>query len=346
MAQLSLAGPDSLYITNAYYSGTQFSVILKYNGDAGALVYGPYFDAQKLILDSYQVGEAQMRLQGNDTLVVSDLVLGGEGYSARLKFDGVDTLNLASWWQVEPPKTQEAQIAELERANKRLAEEIVATKAKYDGDIASLNTQLAAAKAMPSTAATVAMPTASVTTGFARGTSLLGSWTASATAASQSDNKLFYAKYAIPVTQNANTTLYSFSATAATSGTGFVGYGLHFFVSGDKTGGGYGFGNSYLVWLTRDPSFYQTDATYVQVYRSFDDMKMIQLASASVADSIFKSNKVDILYSKTAGTISVMVNGKAVLTQSVVAPLASGTKVAFRTLGGPVDFANFSVKAQ
>lgn len=335
-AIVSLAGPDSIYVRNLYYAGERFSVTLKYNGSNGALIYGPYFNEDKLLLDSYNMGEAKLRLQGNDTLLVSDLILGGNGYAGRLKYDGVYTLALASYWETMAPKTDEMRVAELENKVE-----------SQDEMIASLQDRLrdaeeAAASAVAAVPAD--MPTRIAKSGFSGGRSLYGNWSVSSTSARQTDTSLFFAKYEIPVSQTADQTLYTLKG--AGNQTARVGYGLHFYASGNNTGAGYGFGSSYLVWLTRDPGYYGTNDTYVQLYQSFDDVRMVQLASVAVPASISRSMTTDVLYDKDTKTVTVMVNGDVAFAYQVSAPIARGSKVALRTMGGPVQFTGLTIKTK
>ena len=352
-AKVHLAGPESAYITNIMYGGTRLSVLLKYNDAGGASIYGPYYDSDKFMLDSFEMGYADLRVQGDDTIIVSDLVLYGSGVSGRLKYDGEYTLDLVSWWETMTPKTNEMVIADLEGkmdADKRRYEnEIANLKSKLqsgENQIASLQRQLRAASAGAPTAAAAAIPTATVASGVARGTSLAGNWSASAGSVTQSNSSLYFAKYAIPLNQSAARTLYTFTGKAAANSTDFVGYGLHFFVSGDRTGNGWGLGNSYLVWLTRDSRYYRSEDTYIQLYRSSSDIQMVQVASVSASIDIKAANDVEVIYDKANSSIYVSVNGIRYLVYDAPGALRSGNKVAFRTLGGPVTFSNFSVKAE
>ena len=363
-AKLSIAGPDSVYVRSIMYQGTQLSVLLKYNGTNGARIYGPYFEGDKLLKDSYELGYAELRIQQNGLIIVSDLILGGNGYAGRLTYDGVYTLSLDSFWESMTPKTTEMQITELTSqisvGRKRYEQQLAATTAKYEADIAdveaerdtmqdALATALAAAAKAGVEITTViptvsAMPTRTVLSGFSKGSGEYGSWSASANRASQSDGSLFYAKYVIPLTQTQAQVLYTFSGRV--SGSGYVGYGLHFFATGNTGADGYGFGKSYLVWLTRDPDYYGSNNTYLQVYESFDDVKMIQVASVSIPDVISSTNQTEVLYDRSKGKIDVRVNGEKYLDYEVSMPLSRGNNIALRTLGSGVVFTQLTVKAK
>ena len=148
-----------------------------------------------------------------------------------------------------------------------------------------------------------------------------------------------------PVSQTSTETLYTIKAKADASG--FVGYGLHFFASGDRRGDGYGFGSSYLVWLTRDPAYYGSDTTYLQAYGSFDDVEMLQVASIGVAAPIGMTNTTEVLYNKANGSVSVSVNGTEYISFTIPAMyrLRSCSKVALRALG-KVTFSDLTVKTK
>jgi hypothetical protein len=383
-AKMSLAGPDSVYVTNIYYDTTRISVLLKYNGGTGATIYGPYYDSDKLLLDSFDFGYADLRILGDDTLIISDLILYGQGVSGRFKYDGQYTLDLSKWWQTMTPKTNEMRLAELETqldtSQKRYEQEITATKGKYEADIAelteeksdlqnqlnsqnrmiesgrrqyenqiaSLRRQLESAgvEAETTDVMVTARPTRRVFSGFARGTEVGGNWTASANSLTSSDSSALYAKYAIRTSQSADQTLYEFTAQAGSGATEKVGYGLHFFASGDMAKASYGYGSSYLVWITRDPAFYRNDSTYVQIYGSYDDVTMYQIASVATTERVTAANDVEILYDKANGQITVTVNGTDYLVYNVPVVIRNGSKVAFRTMGGPVTFRNFEIKVQ
>ena len=361
-AEMQLAGPDSIYVTNIYYGSTRASVLLRYNGTNGAKIYGPYFDDEKLLYDSYELGEATLRVQGRDTLLLTDLVLGGQGYSGRFTFDGVDTLNLASYWQTAPPVTDEMRVADLQKqlqnTKDRYERAISVAEANYENEISDLEASLAVAEADLSRAqadaaaavsaepsvAPSALPTRTVLSGFGRGSGVKGDWSATNAGATQRNGGEYFAKYAIPLVQNQAQTLYTFTAKA--TGPGYTGYGLHFYVSGDRAAGGYGLGSSYLVWLTRDPDFYGTDDTYLQLYQSFNDVYMIQIASVKIPNAISATNTTSVLYDKSAGSVVVSVGGRRQLIHEVSTPLLRGTKIALRALGAPVQFTNLNVKAK
>jgi hypothetical protein len=369
-AKLSIAGADSVYIRSIMYNGTELSVLLKYDGADGATVYGPFFANQKLLQDYYELGYARLEKFGDNLLAVYDLVLGNAAYSGRLKWDGGVKLALDSYWQTSLPDTPASQLAaakeEAAKAKEykdwgtQLAAELDATKAQLQAQTSrayaaqnaadKANADLAVAQkaaGLPVTA--VAATGAAWTTVFdpAAGAKLkpvtFGTWKATTTALTQSNSSLLFGKYAVPFAQSASNTLYGFTAKAGP--TGWVGFGLHFFASGVKRADTYGFGKSYLVWLTRDEAYYRTKRAYVQLYQSSDDVTMVQIASANIGLDLTQPVNTEVVYDKTSRSLEVFVNGSVVISQ-LVDPIASGDSMAARTLGGGVEFSAFYVKTR
>lgn len=151
-----------------------------------------------------------------------------------------------------------------------------------------------------------------------------------------------FAKYVIPLDQSAQESAYEMVATAKAAP--WVGYGLHIFASGQKAPNGYGLGSSYLIWVTRDTGYYKNGSTYVQLYQASSDVTMVQMASVSIPDSIDSTLTTDVRYDQAAKTIRVAVNGVERLVCFVDTPLESGDTIALRTLGGPVEFTDLTVR--
>jgi len=345
-AKVSIAGPQNVYIRSIYYSGKELSVLLKYSGNDSAKVYGPYYEKDKLLLDSYRLDYAKLKVSGENEILVSDLIIGNQGYSGMLKWTGDSTLVVDRYWKSSTPVTEEVKID-------KLTKELAELKAKYETEVSSLkgqlsslkSTQVSMVKTTTTMKSTQRKPETVILSGFNRGKAVYGNWNVSYNSVKQTNNRLKFAKYSIPVYQNRSVTSYAFTAKADST-SGWIGYGLHFFASGEKTGRGYGFGRSYLVWLTRDSAYFKSNNTYLQLYESYNDIKMIQLASVKIPSAINSTINTEILYDKSAGKIYVSVNGENVLTFNPGFPIVSGNKIAFRTLGGPVQFTELKVKVQ
>ena len=355
-AKVSIAGPDEVYIRSIWYDGKELSVKLKYDGKNGAIIYGPYYNEQKILQDSYNLSYAKLQVIGNNELQVSDVILGNVGYSGILKWVGGPHLVVDSYWTSTPPKTNEEIIAELNgkisTLNKNLEEannkinKIESVKLAYQEKVSQLNGEIQKLKTkMAATVpAKVTLPSHVVFSGFENGKILMGNWETSFGAVKQVDSSQLYAKYAIPVNQNQSETLFSFTAKAADLPR--IGYGLHFFASGERTGRGYGFGNSFLLWLTRDKTYYKSNKTYLQLYRSSNDVSMTQVASIRIKEDINSMLNTQILYNRDKGRIMVYINGEKKLDYKVQSPLWSGDKIVLRTLHAPVEFTNLYVKTR
>ncbi|MEW5817613.1 MAG: hypothetical protein AB1798_19720 [Spirochaetota bacterium] len=170
----------------------------------------------------------------------------------------------------------------------------------------------------------------------------IGTWAVKDGETRQLDSKQFFAKLILPITQIAKPTLFGFKAR--TTGQGWVGFGLHIFAERKDKKKGYGFGNSLLIWLTRDSKFYGTEDTHVQLYRSDSSISMGQVLDAIVKDPISDYLNLDILYDPPAEYISIYVNGIEKLKYKTWFDLDSGAEIALRTLGPGAAFKELMVK--
>ena len=354
-AKMSIAGPESIYVSNIYYKGTRLSVLLAYDGKNGATIYGPWYDSDKLLQDYYELGYASLRIQDDTTLIVSDVILGTQGFSGRFKFDGNSKLILDGAWATMTPDTEEMRVANVEAqlriVQRRYEEQLRAADTVHSIEIAELQSELTAARRAAEAAGANADAIAATTrpsdvrqVGFTGGRRLSGDWSISSAGAAQIDDKEYYAKLVIPFSQTAKQTLYSFEAKS--TGSGFTGYGVHFFASPESKLNGYGYGASYLVWFTRDSGYFGTDATYLQLYRSYDDVSMVQIASIQIKDPIDQTIKTDVLYDQTTRTIDVTANGTEYLSVTVSSPIRSGREIALRALGDGIVFSDLTVSAR
>jgi hypothetical protein len=354
-ARMSIAGPEEIYVTNVYYDNTRLSVLLAYDGKSGATIYGPWYDSDKLLQDYFELGYASLRIQDDTTLIVSDVMLGTRGFSGRFKFDGNSKLALDGAWATMTPHTAEMKVANIEAqlliVQKRYEQQLRAADTVHSMAVAELQTELSAARRAAIAAGADAdaitagiAPSDVQQVGFTGGRSLSGDWSVSSAGAAQIDSEQYFAKLVIPFNQVAKRTLYSFEARS--TGSGFTGYGVHFFASPETRRNGYGYGASYLVWLTRDPAHFGTDATYLQLYRSYNDVTMVQIASIQIKDSIDRLITTDVLYDQTARTIGVTANGVEYLNVSVSSPISSGREIALRALGDGVLFNDLTVSAR
>lgn len=383
-AKMTIAGPYSIYVRSISYMGQDISVLLKYDGAIGATVYGPWTAAQKGLQDWMDLSYVRMEKFGTDTIAVYDVLMGAAAYSGRLKYDGGVKLVLSSYWRTTTPKTYPEQVAEL-REEVQKQKDLVASYKTWAGSLQSeldatrvslrtVRADLAKAakgepivrevvkevpvvkevvrevvKEVPVAAAAEPKPSRTIVSGatpavLQMGKAVYGNWNLTIAGAVQADGTLKYAKFPVPLSQTSTQTLYGFSGKA--TGSGWVGYGAHFFASGSERSNGYGFGESYLVWLTRDEGYYKNDDTYVQLYRSYDDVTMVQIASVAIPESIANELDTEVVYDRTKRTITVWVNGEQRLQQAVQDPIWSGEAIALRTLGQGVTFTRGYIKVK
>jgi hypothetical protein len=172
----------------------------------------------------------------------------------------------------------------------------------------------------------------------------MGTWVVQGAGARQTDASQYFSRLELPLAQDGKTLLYSFRARA--TGKGWVGLGLHFFVEDVVKRRGYGEGKSLLIWFTRDQAARGVDTTYLQLYRSDNDVVMERMFDAAIGDSLVIWRKVDIVYDPAAEYVAVSVDGVLRIVYKTFFGRTSGATMALRTLGGGVEFADFSVRGE
>ncbi len=258
------------------------------------------------------------------------------------------------------------QIDQLKKENQSLQQktsQVQRDKSNLQQEVSSLKQELANAKAAasgkPATASTTTTGVVTVTeksvepssagaremlANFSsKGQTAYGSWSKSGSSLRSTDAGNLFAKYRYDVPQTANELFYEFTATMQDDG--WTGYGMHMLLNGEKSWKGYGLGSSLLIWVTRDPKM-QTENGYIQAYRSYDDVRMVEVASQITADPLPKSGTVRVYLNRQKGIITVYFNDMKVINLNAGMTLPSSSKIALRTLGGPVQFTNVSVKGK
>jgi len=182
-------------------------------------------------------------------------------------------------------------------------------------------------RASPPTPIVAAAPSLA---GFASAKPGLGTWSFDSKTARQEDAEQFFAKLLLDKAPQAAAFKLSFSARS--QGRGWVGLGVHILVDKARTHKGFGEGESWLIWLTRDPVHYTQDPVRIQIYRSRGDVDMVLVAEAPAPLSIFEFNRFDISADPAAGTIGVSINGEALLSYDAGDALGEGAVLALRTL--------------
>ena len=171
----------------------------------------------------------------------------------------------------------------------------------------------------------------------------LGTWEFKGSTIRQVDSTQFFAKVLSPVVQNGQRLRYSF--TARSQGSGWVGLGLHILVGQAGTHRGFGEGQSWLVWLTRDPVHFSTNTTRLQIYQSTSDLSLTLVAEAPVSASIFDPNLFVVEMDSVANALAITLNGVQVLRYEVPLGLGKGNLVALRSID-KAEFTNFLVEAE
>ena len=145
--QVSLAGPDSIYISNIMYAGAPYSALLRYRGGTSATVEAVYGPMGKLIPDSVGLSQTELAFVAPASLAVENVEVGGVGYSGTLEYTGGNQLRVTGIRRVDLPPTA-AEMAQAEN------ESLKATIAEQSDQIAALEAALADAEA--ATAAAIA----------------------------------------------------------------------------------------------------------------------------------------------------------------------------------------------
>lgn len=180
--------------------------------------------------------------------------------------------------------------------------------------------------------------------GLETATAQLGAWQVVGNRALQRDPEMLFAKLSLPVDQRRAPVLYSFEARSTDPADEWVGVGIHIYVD-DVEKKGYGLGRSLLVWLTRDREVYKTNYTYLQLYRSDDDINMGRVMDAVIPDPITEFVAVDVLYEPVRQYITIAVDGEEKIRYKTWFGIDEGVEIALRSLG-TAEFRNLSVRTR
>ena len=132
-AQVSLAGPDSIYVSNIMYGGVPYSALLKYSGGTSATVEAVYGPMGKLIPDSVGLSQVELDFVAPASLAIENVEVGGVGYSGTLEYAGGNQLRVTGIRRVTLPPT-EAEAAQAAAAAAIAQAEADAAAAVSDGD--------------------------------------------------------------------------------------------------------------------------------------------------------------------------------------------------------------------
>ncbi len=145
-----------------------------------------------------------------------------------------------------------------------------------------------------------------------------GSWEREIKLAEMTDKKAGYAKLVLPPQPLNGPVEYRFSARS--TGSGLVGFGIH--INGRFPENSakwdlsrYGGGDSLLVWITSDPQYYGDPAPRLQIYRSYNEVKMELENSVRIPGSAYDAREYRIAYDPRRGSIEVYVDGSEYLSE-------------------------------
>lgn len=333
-------GPMELLVTNVVYEGVSYTATLDYDGMGNMTVKVPRSTSTAGLPSTLDLSKITLKI-GADSLVVENVVADGATFSGKLVPVTVTKAKVADPKITALPGKPAAdpKMAYLQRENVKYevaVKNLEAQLKEAQKKAAEKDAEIAKLKAQPAPQPTVVVQTASEIKGtrvvvgdnVAKASVAGGTWRVSGSKLIQSDASQLYAKYMVPVPQRANSQEYSFKVASTSKGR--VGAGLHILASDVKNADKYGFGSSYLIWITRDPGL-QTDSTFIQVYKSSSDIRMAQVASKAIKADISKMNAIRVIADRNNDMLYVYVNG--VLEISMPAQDLWGNTVALRTMG-------------
>ena len=108
-AQVSLAGPDSVYISNITYDGQTYSAVLKYRGGTTSTIDAVYGPHGELIPDAVGLSATKLSFVSPDMVGFSYVEIGGDGYSGELRYDGGNRLTVVGIRRVTLTPTEAAE---------------------------------------------------------------------------------------------------------------------------------------------------------------------------------------------------------------------------------------------
>ena len=321
-ARVSVAGPDSIYLAGIGYGDREFAARLRYMGDNEGILEVLY-DASAGRIPNLDLSTPAFEVVAPDKLIISNVGIGGGAYTFSLQVSRDGAIMITTKERGQRVRTS----AELKRDDLLSAADV---------------------KRMVS--------------GFGTGNALPGdgSWSVSRSGTVlQTDARSSHAKFAVPnVAQPEVATLYG--TTARVHGDARVGFGLHFLASGTpRSGNTWNYGHSYLMWVTHEPGFYDSDETQVQLYESLDGNRLVWRKSRNLAQPLAGGLTLEALYDPgdcpetmgggpCHGSIAVLADGAEQFKVAVSSEIVGRTAdtVALRSLGGPVEFSDLYVQSR
>lgn len=349
-AQFYFQGPAEFYVTGIGYKGVDYSAVLDYNGKGGFSVKPPnkVTTAGKPV--SINLSGVSLQVSSNG-IQLKNVGVDGQAFKGTLTLTPQNRLELTNYTETgrlssssQPSGQSMHKIAMLNGKVTALEQKVSSLKqaaTQHKNKISSLRQQLASSSS--SSAPTASSYPTVIATGFSGGKGVYGNWKRSGNRLEQTNAGNLFAKYVAKVPQNATQYFYQFSGKA--TGSGWRGLGLHFLATNVKAANLYGYGKSYLLWVTRDPARLQTKKTFVQLYRSYDGVHMVKLISRPVSASIDQTNTYSVAVNRSTNTITVLLNGNKVFSYSPSQQIGTGTSVALRALG-TVSFSSAQIRTK
>ena len=144
-ARVSLAGPESIYISGIKYGDDTYSASMRYRGGTTATLDKVFGPTGKLIPDSVDLSHTELALIAPDVLDVANVGVGGQGYSGQLRYAGDNRFEVIGLTAVKlPPTPEELAAATVAKAEAMAAAGIAAARAEADASTADAEAARAA----------------------------------------------------------------------------------------------------------------------------------------------------------------------------------------------------------
>ena len=144
-ARVSLAGPESIYISGIKYGDDTYSASMRYRGGTTATLDKVFGPTGKLIPDSVDLSHTELALVAPDVLDIANVGVGGQGYSGQLRYAGDNRFEVIGLTAVKlPPTPEELAAATIAKAEAMAAAGIAEARAEADASAADAEAARAA----------------------------------------------------------------------------------------------------------------------------------------------------------------------------------------------------------
>ncbi len=329
-------GPIEVFIAGLEYGDKRYVAKLDYDGGRTIEVKVP--NVRKTGMRPQTVDMSDVKIvPAENGVMLKNVIIEGTVYSGKVVPASGNELKLASYSVEGKARGSEERLAEYRKDIREMENEINS----QDNKISRLQNKIDSMRPEEDLMSMSFQRT--LASGFQSARTLTGDWSRSSGNLEQSDKSQRFAKYVVSQRQSPDVLRYSFSIRAISSG--WRGAGLHFLASDVDKATGYGFGESYLVWITRDEKAMQTDKTYIQLYKSMNDVKMIEVKNTITDLNIARGIEIEVYVDKDKNKITVAANGEEMFTFHDDDFYSYGNVIAFRSLGR-ARFEDFSLEAE